>query len=176
MKKALRFIGILVGIVILYCIIAIFAFPNKYTSETSIVINAPQEKVWKNVSSMKAINNWNPWMKLDKNLVGTYKGTSGEVGDTYSWKGNENVGEGLQEITAIYPMDKVSTHMHFIKPMDSHAKSDIILKSEQGATKVTWTFNSDMPTMMKPMKPYMDLMMNKSYEEGLTALKTLSEK
>ncbi len=176
MKKILKILGAIVALIILYSIIAIFMFPDKYTSEKSIVINAPQEKVWQHVNSMQEINKWNPWMKLDENLIGTYKGTSGEVGDSYHWKGNDKVGEGMQEITALYPNNKVSTHMHFIKPMDSHAKSNIILKAEGSGTKVTWTFDSNMPTMMKPMKPFMDMQMAKSYDEGLASLKKLSEK
>jgi ligand-binding SRPBCC domain-containing protein len=34
------------------------AVGKKYHFEKSIVINAPVEKVWQNVNSMKAVNSW----------------------------------------------------------------------------------------------------------------------
>lgn len=125
---------------------------------------------------MKAFNNWNPWMKYDPNLVVTYKGTAGEVGDGYTWKGNDDVGEGEQEITAIVPNEKVATKMHFIKPMDDNATSDLLLATEGSGTKVTWNIDYEIETLFKPMKPLMTWQMNKSFSEGLAKLKELAEK
>jgi len=101
MKKFLKIISVIVAIIIVYCVIAMLFFDSKCHNEQSLVINAPKEKVWQNVNSMKAFNTWNPWMKMDPNLTVTYQGNSGEVGDGYHWKGNDDVGEGEQEITAI---------------------------------------------------------------------------
>lgn len=176
MKKFLKILGIIVAVIIAYCVIAMLFFDSKCHNEKSIVINAPKEKVWQNVNSMKAMNMWNPWMKMDPNLVLTYKGTSGEVGDSYHWKGNDDVGEGEEEITAIIPLEKVSSKMHFIKPMDDNATSDVILATENNGTKVTWTIDYEIDTYFKPMKPCMDWQMNKSFSEGLAKLKELSEK
>jgi hypothetical protein len=41
-------------------VIAMFVIGEKYHYEKSIVINAPAEKVFHNVNSMKAFNEWNP--------------------------------------------------------------------------------------------------------------------
>ncbi len=176
MKKILKILGVIIALLIVYCVIAMLFFDSKCHNEQSIVINAPKEKVWQSVNSTKAINSWNPWMKYDPNLVITYKGTSGEIGDGYHWKGNDDVGEGEQEITAIVPMKKVSTKMHFIKPMEDTAVSDLLLSTENDATKVTWTIDYEIDTYFKPMKPCMNWQMNKSFEEGLAKLKELSEK
>ena len=142
----------------------------------SININAPKEKVWQNVNSMMAFNAWNPWMKLDPNLVLNYKGKNGEIGDSYHWKGNDDVGEGEQTITAIVPNERVSSAMHFIEPMNDHATSDLLLKSENSGTKVTWSIDYEIDMMFKPMKPLMTWQMNKSFSEGLADLKVLAEK
>lgn len=75
MKKFLKIIGVILAIFIAYCVIAMLFFDSKCHNEQSLVINAPKEKVWQNVNSMKAFNTWNPWMKYDPNLVVTYKGT-----------------------------------------------------------------------------------------------------
>jgi carbon monoxide dehydrogenase subunit G len=176
MKKILKIIGVILGLFIAYCAIAMLFFDSKCHNEQSLVINAPKEKVWQNANSMKAFNTWNPWMKYDPNVIITYKGTSGEVGDGYHWKGNDKIGEGEQEISAIVPFEKVATNMHFIKPMDDTATSDLLLKPEGSGTKVTWTIDYEIETFYKPMKPLMTQQMNKSFSEGLEKLKALSEK
>ena len=176
MKKFLKIIGVILAIFIAYCAIMMLVVDSKCHNEQSITINAPKEKVWQNVNSMKAFNTWNPWMKYDPNLVVKYKGTAGEIGDGYTWKGNDDVGEGEQEITAIIPNEKVATSMHFIKPMDDRATSDLILATEGSGTKVTWTIDYEIETLFKPMKPMMNYQMNKSFSEGLGKLKALAEK
>ncbi|WP_379968603.1 SRPBCC family protein [Epilithonimonas sp. UC225_85] len=176
MKKFLKIVGVILGIFVVYCLIAMLVVDSKCHNEQSIVINASKEKVWQNVNSMKTFNTWNPWMKMDPNLTVTYKGTAGEVGDGYTWKGNDDVGEGEQEITAIVTNEKVATKMHFIKPMDDTATSDLLLATEGSATKVTWTIDYEIETLFKPMKPMMNYQMNKSFSEGLEKLKELSEK
>ncbi|MDR2204612.1 MAG: SRPBCC family protein [Flavobacteriaceae bacterium] len=176
MKKLLKFLGIIVAIILVYCAVAILFFDSRYHSEKSIIINAPKEKVWQNVNSMKAINSWSPWMEMDPNMNVEYKGTSGEIGDYFHWKGNEDAGEGEEEITEIVPNEKISTKIHFMAPMNDNATSGIHLKSEGNSTKVTWSMDFELETLMKPMKPYMNMMMNKSFEKGLNTLKTMSEK
>ena len=175
MKKLLKFLGVFLALLVVYAIFAMIFFDSHYHGENSITVNAPKEKVWTHVNSMKAFNTWNPWMKFDPNLKVTYSGISGNVGDKYHWIGNDDVGEGEQEITAIVPGEKVSTKMHFIKPMEDEATSDLMLASEGNATKVTWTIDFEMETYFKPMKPYMKYEMEKSYNEGLANLKKLVE-
>ena len=176
MRKILKIIEAILAIFVAYCVIAMLFFDSKCHNEQSLVINAPKEKVWQNANSMKAVNARNPWMKYDPNVVVTYKGTSGEVGDSYHWKGNDDVGEGEQEIIAIVSNEKVATKMHFIKPMDDNATSDLLLATEGSGTKVTWNIDYEIETLFKPMKPLMTWQMNKSFSAGLGKLKELSEK
>lgn len=64
MKKILYiFLGI-----IAFLVITMFAMGKKYHFETTTVINAPAEKVYSNMNSMKAFNQWNPWLELDPTL------------------------------------------------------------------------------------------------------------
>ncbi|MBW7676046.1 SRPBCC family protein [Chryseobacterium sp. LJ756] len=153
------------------------AFGKIYHYEKSMVINAPKEKVWQQISSMKAFNQWNPWMKLDKNMKITYTGNSGEVGDKYCWDSkNDDAGAGCQEIKELVLNEKQKTEMIFTRPFAGQATSEIVLTSEGNSTKVTWTMDTEQETWMKIMRPMMDYQMGKSYEEGLSNLKTLVEK
>lgn len=172
MKKILYiFLGI-----IAFLVITMFVMGKKYHFETSTVINAPAEKVYSNMNSMKGFNQWNPWLDLDTTLQLDYSGTSGEIGDQYCWNGNDDVGQGCHEITALIPNQKVATKMVFKKPFESDATSDLILTPEGNGTKVTWTMDCELDYPMNLMKLFMDSQMEKSYGGGLQKLKALSEK
>lgn len=176
MKTILKIIGILILIVVVYGIIAILAFDKNYHYEKSIVINAPKEQVWQHTGSLKAYNVWDPFSKADKNVKMTYSGTSGEVGDSYHWLGNKDVGEGKQTVTEIVPNEKMVTQLQFIKPWEGFAKATFTLTPEGNSTKVTWTIDNELTPMMKPMKPMMDMQMEKMFEQGLGDLKKICEK
>ncbi|KMQ65634.1 hypothetical protein ACM46_07100 [Chryseobacterium angstadtii] len=173
------FFKILVAIIILaalYVLIAMFAFDKKYHFEQSVVINAPKEKVWQNVGSLKAYNVWDPFSKADKDIVITYSGAGDKVGDSYHWKGNDEVGEGEQSITELVPNEKMITKLHFIKPFEGDAVATFVLTPEGSGTKVTWALDNELNTMMKIMKPMMDMNMKKMFDQGLGDLKKVAEK
>lgn len=172
MKKLLKILLAIVAILIIVMLLT----GKAYHFEKSIVINAPAEKVYAQINSTKAINQWNPWMKLDPNLKLTYSGNSGQIGDKYCWEGNDEVGSGCQEITALVPNQKQSTKMIFYKPFESDATSNIILTPEGNSTKVTWDMDCELDYPMNLMKLFMDGQMDKSYGDGLNALKAISEK
>ncbi|WP_374461756.1 hypothetical protein [Chryseobacterium taeanense] len=61
MKTFLKIIGVIFLLIVVYAVIAMAAFGKVYRYEKSMVMNAPAEKVWQQISSMKAFNQWNPW-------------------------------------------------------------------------------------------------------------------
>jgi len=176
MKTILKILGVIILLIVLYVVFAMIAFSKNGHFERSVVINAPKEKVWQHVGSTKAFNEWNPFAKADKNIVITYSGTPGTVGDSYHWKGNDQVGEGEQSVTAIVPNEKMSSDLHFIKPWDGMAKANFILTPDGNKTKVTWTMDNELTPMMKVMKPMMESQMGKMFDQGLNDLKNIVEK
>ena len=173
MKKFLYFI---LAIIVLL-VIAMFAWGKDYEYEKSMTINAPAEKIYSHINSMQSFNEWNPWMKLDPKMKVEYSGASGELGDRYCWDSTlDDAGAGCQEITGLEQNKKMLTKINFSKPFPGEAFSEIILEPAGNATKVTWNMKTEMGYPMNLMKPFMDNEMEKSYTEGLTNLKTLSEK
>ena len=170
-----KFLYILLAMVALLVIIML-AMGKKYHFEKSIVINAPVERVYSHISSMKAFNEWNPWMDLDKNLKVTYSGTSGAVGDKYCWEGNKDVGKGCHEITGLQVNKKQANLMHFKEPFESDATGNIYLEAQGNSTKVTWDMDCELDYPMNLMKLMMDSQMDDSYGKGLNKLKALAEK
>ena len=171
MKKFFKILLVIIAILV----VIMFVVGKKYHFEKSIVINAPVEKVWQNVNSMKAVNSWSPFLDYDKNMKQTYSGVSGQVGDTYHWSGNDKAGEGEEKITALEPNKKSSVNIRFIKPFEGNADADVVLQPQGNATKVTWSMDTKQESWMKIMRPMMDYNMGKSYEEGLQNLKNLVE-
>jgi len=176
MKTLLRILGVILFLAIAYAVIAMLAFDKNYHFEQSVVINAQKEKVWQHVGSLKEYNVWDPFSKADKDIVITYSGAGDKVGDSYHWKGNDKVGEGEQSITEIVPNEKLMTKLHFIKPFESDAKTAFVLTPEGNGTKVTWAIDYELTTMMKIMKPMMDMNMKKMFNQGLGDLKKIAEK
>lgn len=173
MKTFLKIIGIIILLVALYAVIAILAFSKDYHYEKSIVINAPKEKVWQHVGSLKQYNIWDPFSKQVKNISLTYSGEGDKVGDSYHWKGDGS--EGEQSITEIVPNEKMTTNLHFIKPFEGDAKAAFIVTPEGNGTKVTWTIDNELNAVAKIMKPMMNSNMDKMFSQGLEDLKKLSE-
>lgn len=177
MKTILKILGVIVLLLIVYTVIALLTFGNSYHYEKSVVMNAPREKVWQQINSMKAFNQWNPWMKLDPNMRIVYSGSEGQIGDKYCWDSkNDDAGAGCQEIRDLVENQKQKTEMIFQRPFAGQATSEIILSSEGNGTKVTWTMDTQQEAWMKIMRPMMDYQMGKSYEEGLNNLRNLVEK
>ncbi|WP_419870059.1 SRPBCC family protein [Chryseobacterium sp. CT-SW4] len=171
MKTILKIIGIIFLLIIAYAIVAMLFFSKDYHFERSVVVNAPREKVWENVASLQALNQWNPFPKADKNIVITYNGSGNQVGDSYHWKGNKEVGEGEQKIIAIVPGEKVTSDLHFIKPYEGKATINMVVVPQGNGTKVTWSMDNELNAVMKIMKPMMDGQMAKMFDQGLADLK-----
>jgi uncharacterized protein YndB with AHSA1/START domain len=175
MKKFLKILGLIILLIIAVVLISALFISKDYHLEREVTINAPQEKVWSHVNTLKGFQSWNPFGKEDPNVQMTYTGTDGTVGASYTWKGNSKVGEGQQTITKIEGPDRIETKLHFIEPMDGEATSYVQLTKEGAGTKVKWGFDSRYKYPMNFMKLFMDGMMKDKYDEGLAKLKSLSE-
>src|SRR5687768_15750407 len=116
--KALKYI--LIGIVCLVVIICLLGLilPKDYTVARSTVINAPQPVVMDNIKSLKTMDEWSPWSKRDPNIKQEFKGTDGEVGSSNEWEGNDDVGKGKQEISAVTD-NTVDIKLTFLEPWES---------------------------------------------------------
>lgn len=167
------FLYILAGIFILYFLLSIVA-PKNYHVSRSIEINKPLPDVFDFIKYVKNQDYWSPWDHKDPDMKKEYLGEDGEVGFVSSWKGNKQVGEGEQEITAIYVNDRMESKLRFLKPWKS--ESDAYIKVEEisaGSTKVTWGFSgiNKPPGNVFMLFFNMDKAIGKDFEEGLVALK-----
>lgn len=176
--KVLKRIGLgLLALVALWLIVAAFV-PGATHYEKSITIQAPTERVWEEMNSLKKIDQWSPWNAFDPQMKKTWSGETGKVGETMSWEGNDKAGKGTQTITAIDPVGKtIESEMLFLTPYESEAKATYTLVPENEGSKVTWGFDSTIPYPFTVMKLFMNLenSIGSDFQRGLEDLKRRAE-
>src|SRR5436190_6071527 len=174
--KVLKYI--LIGIVCLIAIVCLLGLilPKDYTVARSAVINAPRPVVQANIKSLKTMDQWYVWSKREPNIKQNFQGNDGEVGSSVEWSGNEEVGKGKQEISAVTD-STVDIKLAFMEPWESKSDVNFMVADSADASKVTWTMHGKMPFPMNVMGLFMnmDKMVGDDFEAGLAGLKTMSE-
>ena len=151
--------------------------PKTFRVERSTVINAPPEKVYKNVADFRNWLSWSPWEGLDPDLKRTYAGADEGLGAIYSWEGNKKVGAGRMELTEANPKTGVSLNLDFFRPFKASNITDITFAPEGNGTRVNWAMYGPHPFVMRLMTVFvsMDKMVGGDFERGLAKLKSVSE-
>jgi uncharacterized protein YndB with AHSA1/START domain len=180
MAKFTRLVGIALGAIALLFGLG-FLLPAHAHVERSIVIQAPPEQIFPQVSDLSAWEAWSPWATLDPDAQMTLEGEG--VGQRMIWSSeNPQVGEGSQVVTALEAPRYLQTHLEFAGQGIAEAAFELKPMGE-GQTQVTWSLDSEMregvPLAMQPVSSYMGLLMDSmvghDYETGLQNLKTLIE-
>lgn len=175
MKKFILVSSVLAGILVILGIIA----PTDFEVERSIEIQKPKIEVFAHLMHLKNHDQWSPWNKRDPNMKKNYQGTDGEVGFVASWSGNNEVGEGEQEIKNILDGEKIETEVRFKKPMQdtnrAYFKTEAV---DANKTKVTWgmTGKTPFPKNVICFLFNMQGILKKDFDSGLSSLKSLLEK
>ena len=87
----MRFIRRLLGTLLLLLILAVAAaylLPREVKVSRSITIDAPSEKVFPLVNSLKEGEKWSPWLQLDPNVRLAYSGPESGIGNRLDWRSN----------------------------------------------------------------------------------------
>ncbi len=175
--KVLKIIGwVILSLIVLVLLLGLI-MPKDYDISREIVISAPKGVIFKQVGSLRAMDAWSPWSKMDPNIEQTFEGEDGAIGSMQSWSGNKDVGKGSNTITASEPGSRVETKVNFLEPFESEAGTYIQLDDAEGGTKVTWGMKGTMPFPWNALSPLMGMTgaIEKDYDKGLAALKTLVE-
>ena len=176
--KALKIVTVFLAIVLAGFLVLGFTGPKDFHVKRSVEIDAPPAVVYDYVNSLEDMDVWSPWMQLDPNMTKNYTGTPGEVGSKLSWSGNDDVGVGSQEITALQPKKRVETHLIFEKPYESESEAYIDLQATgNGKTTATWGLTGNNGFIERILFTFMDIddAVGKDYEKGLASLKELVE-
>jgi hypothetical protein len=166
MKILKTVLFIILGIVVIALVAALFV-DNKYVVTRSITINQPKTIVFEYLKSLKSQNDWSAWGKRDPNMKIEFSGIDGTVGFTSKWKGNDDVGEGEQEIKEIVDGERIENELRFLKPWKTVTKPIFITEAvNENNTKVSWQLqgSSPYPWNLMNVANSMDHMIGKDFE------------
>lgn len=170
---------ILIGVAIVVVLFLLFVAsrPSDFRVSRSLTMSAPAETVFAQVNILRQWEAWNPWGKMDPNARMTYEGPAAGVGASYTWAGNNKVGEGRSTIVESKPSELVLFRLEFFKPMKAVNTAEFTFKPEGGKTAVTWTMSGKNNFMGKLFGLLIncDKMVGEQFEKGLATMKTVAE-
>lgn len=153
--------------------------PKTFLISRAVEIHAPPDRIYRWIANLRAMNEWNPFVKTEPDLPCSYAGPIEGVGSEFSWQGkNSGAGAGRVEIVAAEPGRIVDMLLHMSKPMECHNKVRFELKqTDAGAVIVSWTMTGPTNLMSKVMGLFISLdgMVGGQFERGLRDLKSRAE-
>lgn len=151
--------------------------PAEFTVTRKAQIAAPAETIFPLLNDFHQWKAWSPWEKLDPKLVATFEGPAAGPGASYSWKGNDQVGEGRMTILQATPSTMVSIKLEFLKPFEATNTTTFTLAPAEKATDVTWKMEGKNNFLSKAFGIFMNMdeMVGKDFDKGLATLNELAE-
>lgn len=170
---ALLLVGLIGGL-----FVVIGLQPSNFSVQRSATMTAPPAAVFAQINDLQAWDAWSPWSKLDPNPKTTISTPSAGKGATFTWNGNQEIGEGSLTILESKPDELVDVEQAFVRPFVGKARMAFTLAPEGNGTKVTWKMDGTNDFFGKAMCLFMnmDAIMGKSFEQGLANMKEMAEK
>jgi Polyketide cyclase / dehydrase and lipid transport len=152
--------------------------PDVFRVQRTATIQAPTGKIHPLISNMRQFNTWNPYVRKDPNVKGSYRGPGSGPGSAYDFEGNQEVGKGSIEITESEPTVRVTMKLDMIEPFKGSNTIDFTLVPRGDATEVTWAMQGASPFVARLVGVFinMDRMIGRDFEAGLANLKAVAEK
>ena len=175
MKWLKRILVFLLTLAALLVIVSQF-LPGSYRVERSIVIKAPAEKVFPDISDLRQWKTWGVWWQRDPGMTVTYSEPPTGVGSWSNWVSKQE-GSGKMTVKTIDP-NKAITYDLFFPDMGMTSIGSMTLTPGDGNVKVTWISSGELGR--NPMSRWFGLMMERfigpDFDAGLARLKANAEK
>jgi hypothetical protein len=165
------------AVLVVLFIVVVAMRPSDFRVTRSAAMAAPPEQVYSQVNELRNWEAWNPWGKLDPNCSMTYEGPPAGVGASYTWAGNNKVGQGRNTITESKPNQLVRLRLEFEKPMKATNTAEFSFQPDGDLTVVTWTMSGKNNFVGKAFGLVVDCdkMIGGQFEKGLAQMKSLVE-
>lgn len=173
----LTYILIAVVAVVLVLVAVIATRPSELHVSRTATIAAGAADVFAQVNDFHRWEAWSPYAKLDPNMKKSYEGPTAGVGASYSWSGNNQVGEGRTTITESRPYELIRIKLEFVRPFAGTNTAEFTFRPVGDQTAVTWSLVGRNNFMAKAvgLLMNMDKMVGGQFETGLAQLKALVE-
>ena len=173
----LKFIFISLAVIIIALAVFVAMQPDAFRVTRSATVSAPATAVFAHVNELHKWEAWNPWQKKDPAMKLTFAGPPAGPGASYSWAGNNEVGEGRLTITESRPGELVRLKLEFMKPFTATNTADFTFKPEGDKTVVIWSMEGKNNYVAKALHLVMnmDKMVGGDFEKGLADMKAAVE-
>jgi hypothetical protein len=150
--------------------------PSAFVVERSVSIDAPAARIYPRIASVRAMDQWSPWVKLDPQMQTVYDGPESGVGSRSSWEGPQ-MGKGRVTVTSALPDTEIEMKLEMLEPMEGTNRVLFTLVPRGAATDVTWRMEGTNGFAGKAMGLVMsmDRMIGDEFSKGLAALKAQVE-
>ncbi len=177
MKKVILGVVGALGAAVVGLLGVIAAQPDVVHVERSLEVAALPADVHPLLSDLTLFVTWSPWSGLDPNQEVAFSTPAAGVGAWYSWKGNDQVGEGKMTVVEDVSGEKVVHKLEFFAPWTALARTGLHIAPTGTGAKVTWTYDADADLPAKAMGLFMDMdqMLGADFEKGLGTLKGKAE-
>jgi len=177
LKKILIALAVLCIVLCIACLV-ISLQPSSFSVQRSTTMAAPPSEVFAQVNDLQAWDAWSPWRGLDSNPKKTLSTPSAGKGATFTWSGNDKIGEGSLTILDSKPYELVDIEQALLRPLTGKARMSFTFASVGDGTKVTWKMDGTNDFIGKAMCMFMDMdaMLGKDFEQGLANMKAVVEK
>jgi Polyketide cyclase / dehydrase and lipid transport len=173
----LKIVLITLAVILVVLAVIIALQPADFRVARSTAISAPPPAVFAQVNDFHKWEAWNPWGKIDPAMKQAYEGAPVGPGASYTWAGNNEVGEGRMTITESRPNELIRVKLEFFKPFAATNTAEFTFKPEGNQTAVTWSMFGEKNFMAKAVHLFMnmDKMIGGQFEKGLASLKAVAE-
>lgn len=130
----LKKIALGVGAIVALAAVIIAAQPSAFTIERSVAIEAPASLIYGHIASVRAMDVWSPWSKMDPQLQTIYDGPDSGVGARSSWEGPQ-MGKGRVTVTAAAPDREVEMKLEMLAPMAATNRVLFTAEAQRRAAK-----------------------------------------
>ncbi len=151
--------------------------PGETRVERSIVIDAPQERVYALAADF---HNWQAWSPF---AAASGANVAGEgIGQTLRWSGaNAPLRSGEQTLAGLSPQERVDTILRF-RPLRT-GEASLTFSAAEGGVRAVWSFKAKtrhgVDLWMKPFAAYEALILRReigdTYAQSLENLKRVAE-
>ena len=152
------------------------AQPSAFVVERSARVAAAPEVVYGHIASLRAMDAWSPWVRMDDQLKVAYEGPESGVGARSSWEGPE-MGAGRLTVTAVKPGREVEMRLEMLSPMQATNRIVFTLAPAGAGSEVTWRMEGRNGFLGKAVGLFVDVdgMVGGPFESGLQSLAALAE-
>jgi hypothetical protein len=173
----LKKIAVAAALLVVVLTLVIASRPSSYRVTRSAALAAPPAAAYAQVADFHRWEAWSPWARLDPGMQTAYSGTDGAVGASYSWKGNDKVGEGRMTIVEARPPESLVIRLEFLKPWAAINSTRFDFAPLASGTQITWSMDGHNDFMGKAFSLVSDLdtMIGTDFQRGLASLKMIVE-